>query len=391
MTTSTAPRCCCAACWSVSRARGEGVDRPASVRAVVVSDGKRGHENQSRVLARMLGDAEPVVLRIRSFGGEPALRLWLAVNGRRGLSQAVAARVVQRCLAPEDTAVFRSLAHEYRESRGSMRLITVSSGTAAASFNLVASRLFNAPAVVNMTPSLLPRRWFDVNVVPEHDLREGAALPPNVLATPLALGYYDEPHARLEAADLCRGQGLDPGGNYLALALGGPSASSPWEDAFVIECIDRLLQDASRSGVRCLATTSRRTPRACAAHLAERYAARSELAYLLDAAVDPVNPLPAFYALAQAVVVSADSFSMVCEAIHAGLHPVVLSTARQEGRGKLARALSKLETSGRITRISRPQDVGNWREGAQRRSPPNESYFSLRVQLLAKLGLDAPS
>lgn len=364
---------------------------PGSVRAVVVSDSKRGHENQSRVLALMLGDTDPVVLRIRAFGGEPALRLWLAVRGRRGLSQAAAARCVQRCLAPEDNIAFRSLAQEYRESRGSLRLIAVSSGTPAATFNLVAARLFNAPAVVNMTPSLLPRRWFDVNVVPEHDLREGAALPANVLATPLALGYYDEPHARLEAAELCRRYGLNPGGNYVALAVGGPSASSPWDDAFVIECLDRLLEDASRSGVRCLATTSRRTPRACAAHLAARHSAHGEPAYLLDAALDPANPLPAFYALARAVVVTADSFSMVCEAIHAGLHPVVLGTARQVGRGKLARALSKLETSGRITPIRRPEDVTGWREKGRRRSPPNEFYFSLRAQLLAKLGLDAPS
>ena len=55
-------------------------------RCVIISDTKRGHENQSRVLARMLGDSDPLVMnlrpRIRNGGlAELSLRIRMALLG----------------------------------------------------------------------------------------------------------------------------------------------------------------------------------------------------------------------------------------------------------------------------------------------------------------------
>jgi len=145
----------------------------------------------------MLGDLNPLMMQLRPSvkdGGfaEVMLRLRFAWFGNASLRQADAAGLVRSMLKPESGEEFRKFAAAASaKGAGHPRIFTVSSGTPSATMSLLLARLLSAQAVVNMTPSLLPRRRFDLNIVPEHDLASRPAGSDNVVATPLALGYHD--------------------------------------------------------------------------------------------------------------------------------------------------------------------------------------------------------
>ncbi len=94
--------CCCGAWSSASPGARHALQTALPVRVVIASDAKRGHENQSRVVARMLGDREPLVLHLRPRIEELPLRLRLALFGPRRAQQPCARRsLCGACLQPE--------------------------------------------------------------------------------------------------------------------------------------------------------------------------------------------------------------------------------------------------------------------------------------------------
>lgn len=359
-------------------------------RVVIISDGKRGHENQSRVVARILDDANPLVMLLRDGGiTEAMLRLRLRGKGAAAIPQAKAARLVKRYLQPEQPGNFREFAAGAEEHRARGRLFTVSTGTPPATFNLVMAALLRCPPIVNMTPSLLPLQLFGLCIVPAHDVHPGVYLPPNVVVSPLALGHHDAAAAQLMAGQLSRDAGLAAGEEYWGVAIGGPSKSCPWHGDRVTDELAALHGLARGEKIRLLVTTSRRTPEYCLNWLRRHYVDSDRVAYFLDASQDPSNPLPAFYELSRRMFVTGDSFSMLSEAIHAGHRPVVLETAPALPGGKLGRALRSLDEAGLAvlgeTGSHLPQRVALQPAGRQ---AANEYYGQLRAEVRGRLGLD---
>ena len=364
-----------------------------ATRTVIVSDGKRGHENQSRVIARMLGDENPIImyLRDRVRDGGPAellLRLRLAWFGPQSVRRNQAVELVKKLLKPESAEELRNLAHEIRQQAGDLRIFTVSTGTPPATLNLVMARMLMARAVVNMTPSLLPLRRFDLCVLPAHDL--GDKTPEaNVVVSPLALGYHDRVAAMHAAGRMIDDYDLMKSGPFWGVAIGGPSKACPWNGDRVLDELAVLHGLARGEDKRLLVTTSRRTPGHCLAWLKKHYFGSEQVAYFLNAAEDPYNPLPAIYELAETMFVTGDSFSMVSEAIHAGLHPVVLRVRVGDAPGKLGRALGMLAEQGLAhlgggdeedlaARIPKPPE---------KRQAENGHYRELRAAVRNRFGL----
>jgi mitochondrial fission protein ELM1 len=363
------------------------------IRAVIVSDGKRGHENQSRVLARMLSGTEPLLLLLRPQvrdGGaqETLLRLRLRLGGPGALSKQACASLVQRLLLPEDKTAFRDFAAEAAELSRAGMLFTISTGTPPATLNLVLARLLGARALVNMTPSLLPRRLFALNIVPAHDVLSDTSLPVHVLTTPLALSYHDETQAQFLAGQLSTGYGLDDSATYWGVAVGGPSKACPWHGDRVLDELAALYGQARGEGARLLVTTSRRTPAYITGWIKQHFQNSPHVPYLLDASTDPLNPLPAFYELCQRILITGDSFSMASEAIQAGHCPLILQTAPLRPGGKLGRALKGLANEGLLTlgddALELPQRMALMR---LERATPNRQYAQGRQQVRAALGI----
>lgn len=216
---------------------------------------------------------------------------------------------------------------------------------------LAARRTRGGRAVVLMRPSL-PLGLFDLCLIPEHDSPPARA---NGLVTRGALN-------RIQASPA-----LEPKqGLFL---IGGPSAHFGWDDAGLRAQIAAVL--AADPAMQWTLTTSRRTP---ASFLAiEHDPANARLTVVPGAATGP-DWLPARLARAGQVWVSADSVSMVYEALTAGAVVGVLEVPRKRS-SRISRGLDKLAGEGWITpfadwqrhpRLNRPTHTFNEAERCAR-------------------------
>jgi hypothetical protein len=179
-------------------------------------------------------------------------------------------------------------------------------------------------------------RAADLIWVPEHDRLRG----PNVIAT------LTPPH-RITPERLSRARGSpDPRLAPLprprvAVLVGGPSRHYE----FHAEDAARFLADLARlaeTGVGLMATASRRTPSALRDGLSRLIERRG--GFLWDGSGD--NPYAAILALADAVVVTADSYNMVGEAAATGVPILVFEPTG--GHPKLRRFLDGLARKGAV-------------------------------------------
>jgi mitochondrial fission protein ELM1 len=261
----------------------------------IVSDGKPGHVNQSLGLAEALARATPAAIHTL-----PALP-----RGR-----AVYSWLLRRPVAPDLPAPD----------------LLLGAGHATHLTLLAARRAHGGRAVVLMKPSL-PRRCFDLCIVPRHD---GIAPDTHTLVSEGALNRVRPAHN----ADPMQG----------LILVGGPSAHFEWNTDALLAQIEWLL--AHTPGIRWTLTTSRRTP----ADFAARLPASPTLEIVPHTATTP-DWLPAQFARCGTACVTPDSASMVYEALTAGAAVGVFDFSVKPG-SRVAQAITWLADAGRITRFA---------------------------------------
>lgn len=269
----------------------------AGVRARVVwivSDGKPGHVNQSLGLAEALARATPAT--IHTLPALPAWRTWLALLLKRFPGNPY----------PEPDLI-------------------VGAGHATHLTLLAARRAHGGRAVVLMKPSL-PRRWFDLAILPRHD---GVAADAHTLLSEGALNRIQP------ALDADPAQGL--------ILVGGPSAHFDWDSATVCKQINTLVERTP--GMHWTLTTSRRTPTDFAAQLPV-----SPALDIVPHTATPPDWLPAQFARCSTAWVTPDSASMVYEALTAGAEVGVFDLPVNP-KSRIGRAVSELADAQRITRF----------------------------------------
>ena len=211
-------------------------------------------------------------------------------------------------------------------------------------------------SIVLMKPSL-PRVWFDLCVIPEHDHVTGA----NVLTTRGALNA-------MQPGDKDARAGL--------LLIGGPSRHHGWREQELVAQVEAIVR--REPAVRWTLTTSRRTPPSTTARLGGVDAANLEVVPV--AATGPGWLAERLTRAAQAWVTE-DSVSMVYEALTAGCATGVLAVpARRRGRQKIQRGIEALRRDRLVT------DYASWQAGAQLVPPTTPFNEAARVAagILAK-------
>ncbi len=261
----------------------------------IVSDGKPGHVNQSLGLAEALARAIPTA--IHTLPAQPTLRAGLAWLLRRPLAQGLP--------APD---------------------LILGAGHASHLTLLAARRAHGGRTVVLMKPSL-PRRCFDLCIVPKHD---GVAADARTLVSDGALNRI-QPALAADPA-----QGL--------ILVGGPSAHFAWDSAAVSAQVNTLVERTP--GMRWTLTTSRRTP----ADFAMQLPASPRLD-IVPHTTTPADWLPAQFARCGTVWVTPDSASMVYEALSAGADVGVFDLPVNP-RSRVGRAIARLADAQRITRFA---------------------------------------
>ncbi len=272
------------------------------------SDGKAGHDGQSCGLAEAMG------------------RLWPI-------------EVITPSLLPATYALaslFRGRVNRWRGLPAPD--VVLGAGHGSHLSLLAARRVRGGKAVVLMRPSL-PLSLFDLCLIPEHD---APPVRPNVLTTHGALNRI-QPSAALEPT-----RGL--------LLIGGPSAHFAWDSENLHQQIAAIV--AADPAMRWTLTTSRRTP----ANFLEPLTSSERLKIVLVTETGP-DWLPAQLTGAGQVWVTADSVSMVYEALTAGAAVGVLEVPRKHA-SRVSRGLEQRAAEGWVTPFA------DWSPGQALRRPP---------------------
>jgi mitochondrial fission protein ELM1 len=281
-------------------------------RAVVwrLSDGKPGHDNQSRGLIRALGRL--TALECHELYGRDA--------GRR--------------------ALWPTLASWFRPGQDLPDPALLIGAGHTTHLPMLAARMARGGrAVVLMKPSL-PLCWFDLCLIPEHDrppLRDNVLLTQGVLNT-------------VRASDCAKpGIGL--------ILVGGPSSHHRWDGPALVRMV-RAILDADPM-VAWRIADSRRTP-ACTRDLLRAIplstGAAPNCAFVPHEETGP-EWLSTALAEAGTVWVTEDSVSMVYEALSAGAATGLLPVPRRCS-SRPSRGVDALLASGQVTAFER------WAEGA---------------------------
>lgn len=283
-------------------------------KVLVLTDGKAGHENQSKAFARALGCACDVV-KVQ-FKSRAAKALSYALDrfgiGCLGLLTGV-----------EDVAALAD--------RGYAAVIGTGSGTFYA-VKALAQRLGVRSGVV-----LYPRGYristFGCVLAPSFD-RPAAA--PNVIEIPANLVAADAEFYAKGVAAFRERTDVVP---ETAVIVGGPNKCSTMTPEWMRARLDEIFAVPGPKAV----TTSRRTPPDVEA-VVDSYPWDYKLVYSRD----KFNPIPAFVSLAKRLYVTAESTGMLSEACTSGSAEVVALDNLKPGPSKFRRFVDALREGGYV-------------------------------------------
>jgi hypothetical protein len=283
------------------------------------TDGKAGHENQTRGLLNALAARRALDVR------------WLNLPAYSSvLTSLMAKRFLPGAALPSPDLI-------------------IGAGHRTHLPMIAARRARGGKTIVLMKPSL-PHVWFDLCVVPEHDAVTGV----NIITTRGALNVMQP--------------GTKQAGTGLIL-IGGPSRHHGWRENELLAQVEAIL--AREKSTHWTLTTSRRTP----ATTTERL--RALAASNLD--VVPVEQTGAGWLAAQLATagsawVTEDSVSMVYEALTAGCATGVLAVPLRHGGGKkIRRGLDSLVKESLVTAYAA------WQTGAPLRAPARPFNEAARI------------
>lgn len=306
----------------------------------IVSDGKPGHVNQSRGLAEALARATPA--EIHTLRTLPPWRAWLALLLKTRLNPScfvVASEAKQsrmhadaatsgspQPLGPRDDEINQRPREHAPGNTFPKPDLIIGAGHATHPTLLAARRAHGGRAVVLMKPSL-PRRCFDLCILPRHD---GVAADAHTLVTDGALNRV-RPATASDA-------------NHGLILIGGASPHFEWDSDALQAQIKRIL--ARTPDMQWTLTTSRRTPTDFLALLPQH----PKLNIAPHTATSP-DWLPEQLARCGTVWVTPDSASMVFEALTAGADVGVFDLPANP-KSRVGRAIAQLAESQRITRFA---------------------------------------
>ncbi|SHF87657.1 hypothetical protein SAMN04487965_2827 [Microbulbifer donghaiensis] len=219
---------------------------------------------------------------------------------------------------------------------------------------LAARRHFGGRAVAINLP-LLPFRWFDFAIVPEHDR------PPPLQNVILSQGALTEP---LPQDKMQPGRGL--------ILLGGPSKHFEWDAPSIRQQVQRLLDAPLEWQI----SDSRRTP----AGTLEQFAAAN--AQVVDWRDCPPGWVQEQMAAAEQIWVSEDSISMVFESLQSRARVGIIRTSSRGRANKVRAAVQRLVDQGVVT--DRVEDVV---APLERSREPLNQYLVCARALLHRCGL----
>lgn len=279
------------------------VQKSRKIKVTVYTDGRPGHEKQSRALVTALGRYLSLEL------------CWVKVSKPTGMGM-----------------VFEVLNYFLGGGTASLRDHTellIGTGSATHLPILRHKQVTSAKAVICMSPPRYLRSSFDLCLVPSHD---------RVTVNTHCFQTTGPPN-------LYRNQGKHDPTTGLIL-IGGPNAATKkWTGNHLEKVIRQIVQ--SQRKTRWHISSSPRTPAAIEKHV-QMLCAQIENTTFFPYQATPKGWVEAQYQTAGVVWVTADSISMVFEALSAGCRVGVIPVPWKRRTNKFIRSIRSLEDQGRI-------------------------------------------
>ena len=294
-------------------------------KVLILTDGKAGHENQSKAFARALGCEFDLV----------------EVHFKSKLAKAMS-YIFDR-IGIRTFALLNSNIQILEHSSGYSAVLGTGSGTFYA-VKAVAKKLCVKCGVV-----LYPRGYdissFDCVLAPAFDRPKAVK---NVIEIPANLVANDEAfYEKGVAAFLkCSNVRMNECSNAIAVIVGGPNKCSTMTPEWMKTQLDAIFAPGTKhqtTSTQYWVTTSRRTPPAVEA-VVDSYPWDYKLLY----SKDHFNPIPAFVKLAKELYVTAESTGMLSESCTFGSAKVVALDNLNPGPHKFRRFVEDLRKGGYV-------------------------------------------
>ena len=294
------------------------------MRAILLSDGKPGHYNQSLGVIERMPECEYhwIDVKFRSKQRDNLLRVLMRLFGGfrlpRWLIKACLHMALQQDILDEIYAVEPDF--------------ILSTGSSVAAPNLLIGQLFDAKTVTCRRPSPVGIHHFDLAILPRMywSPRRNRA---NVCKT---LGVPNR--VRPEKLETQRNKlqtDLDLSDQRrIGVLIGGEDRYYTITETTALRLIEVLQQFATKWDSQLLLTTSRRTPLPVENLISKclsntQYCPILVLAHGENSVTDPVGTI---FALSDVIIVTEDSFSMVCEAASSGKRVIILEVDHKTRR-----------------------------------------------------------
>lgn len=290
---------------------------------LLLTDGKAGHENQSKAFVRALGcEFERVEVRFRSRLAKAASylldRLGVRTCGLLAFDPPLPPSADYAAVVGTGSGTFYAAKAAARRFRTKCGVVLYPRGYDLKSFDCILAPAFDRPA---SAPNVIP-------------------VPANLVAGDAA--FYDQGVERFKAHYAqSTGRELDCAAPATAVIVGGPNKCSSLDAAWLKGELDRIF--AAAAGARLWVTTSRRTPAEVEA-LVDAFPWDYKLLYSRD----QFNPIPAFVVLARSLYVTAESTGMLSEACTCGTAEVRALDNLKPGPHKFRRFVENLRAGGYV-------------------------------------------
>ncbi|MCZ6680711.1 MAG: ELM1/GtrOC1 family putative glycosyltransferase [Candidatus Poribacteria bacterium] len=294
------------------------------MQAIVLSDGKPGHYNQSLGIIQRIPECNYhwVNVHFRSKRRDNFLRVFMRLFGGFKLPH----WLIRACLR----MAFRQVTIDAIFAIHQANLV-LSTGSSVAAPNLLVGQLLNAKTVTCRRPSPVGIAYFDLAILPKmywprRDKK-------NVCKTTGVPNQICPANLNAQCHQLQRDLKLSDQ-RRVGVLVGGEDRYDTLTEKTAADFIETLTRFAANSDTQILLTTSRRTPIAVENLIAERLSDAQlcpilVLAHRENPLIDPVRTI---FALSDLIVVTEDSFSMVCEAASSGKRAIILAVDHKTRR-----------------------------------------------------------
>ena len=286
------------------------------MKVIILSDNRPGHYKQSLGIVQKLPECQMEWLEIhfRQKWRDNLLRVFMCIFGGMSLPTPFIYKLLQWSLAPES---YTALAHLRTAD------VILSTGSSVAAVNLLLGRILRAKTVTCRRPSPIGTRYFDLAILPMISWQSAESKSnicktigvPNPISPDILKSERKQLQQKLSLPDCQR----------VGILLGGTDRHETITTADAAKLSSICEKVAKEMNAQILVTTSRRTPIDVVASLSAtvKHTDWCPLFVTPDTPSELADPYQAILALSDLLIVTADSFSMVCEAASSG-HPVVV-------------------------------------------------------------------